>query len=474
MSDTTNQSLQQLIDGLPSLVEHFYNDAPAPHFSRAGATKTAAFIPPVFSNWRDEQRSWAESAALLHQSHHMPELFLEGPDALKLIERLGINSVANFTIDRAKQLVVCAPSGHVIGDCIAYRLGEERFELVSGMPLQNWVEYHAVTGDYDVTITRDAPSNLNPTGGRINYRFQLDGPAAGEIFAAAIDGEMPEIGFFRTTHVTIKGSDVLVLRHGMAGHQGVEISGPYKDETLVRDAILEAGKAHGIRPVGTTAYFSTPLSNAWMAYPVPAIFDDESLRDYREWLSGNGWEAHTELGGSFVSSDIRDYYATPYDLGYGALVKFDHDFIGREALESLPAEARRTKVSLVWNRDDVERIFSSQFGTGVRYKSIEFPVSYYAWNQFDEVRDGAGAFAGVSCHAGYVNPDGEAVSLAMLDADHAIPGSEVIITWGEPNGGSRKPQVEQHEQTTIRATVYPAPFTPAVRDRFRESVGAAR
>jgi vanillate/3-O-methylgallate O-demethylase len=48
----------------------------------------------------------------------------------------------------------------------------------------------------------------------------------------------------------------------------------------------------------------------------------------------------------------------------------------------------------------------------------------------------------------------------------------VRVTWGEPGGGSRKAQVEQHEQTTIRATVAPAPFTPAVRERFREAVGA--
>jgi len=263
-----------------------------------------------------------------------------------------------------------------------------------------------------------------------------------------------------------------VLRHGMAGHQGVEISGAFDEETEVRDAILAAGAPHGILPVGTQAYFSTPLSNAWMAYPVPGIFTGEDLRDYREWLSGSGWEAHTELGGSYVSDNIEDYYVTPYDLGYGHMVKFDHDFIGRESLEALPAEKKRQKVVLVWDHDDVQRVYASQFGAGPRYKAIEFPVAYYAWNQFDAVSDPAGAFAGVSCHAGYINPDGEMLSLAMLDAAHAIPGTQVLITWGEPNGGSRKPQVEQHEQTTIRATVAPAPFTPAVRERFREAVGA--
>ena len=74
----------------------------------------------------------------------------------------------------------------MIGDCIAYRLGEQSFELVSGMPLQNWVHYDAERGGWDVHVTRDAPSNLNPAGRRTNYRFQLDGPNAGAIFAAAI------------------------------------------------------------------------------------------------------------------------------------------------------------------------------------------------------------------------------------------------------------------------------------------------
>jgi hypothetical protein len=83
MPQGNEESLQQLIDRLPGLVEHFYNDAPAPHFSRAGTGKTAPFSPPAFTNWRDEQRSGAETAALLHQSHHMPELFLDGPDALR-------------------------------------------------------------------------------------------------------------------------------------------------------------------------------------------------------------------------------------------------------------------------------------------------------------------------------------------------------------------------------------------------------
>ena len=472
MTQGTGESLQQLIDRTPDLVDYFYNDAVAPHFSRASVAKTAPHIPPAYTNWRDEQRAWYETAALLHQSHHMPELFVEGPDALRLMERLGINSVKNWTVDRAKQFVACSPSGHIIGDCVAHRLDEQKFELISGMPVIDWVHYNAETGGYDVRIIKDEPTNINTTGKRINFRFQLEGPNARKIFDKVVEGDAPEIKFFHTARVKISGVDVLVLRHGMAGHTGVELSGPYEHADKVRNAILEVGQAFGIVPVGTMAYFSTQFSDAWMPYPVAGIFTGEEMRGFREWLSATGWEANTEIGGSFRSPNIEDYYVTPYDLGYGSIMKFDHDFIGREALENLPVEKRRTKRALVWNREDVARVFASQFGSGPRYKSIELPITNYSWNQFDEVRNPAGELIGLSCHAGYLNPEGELISHATMNHGHDEIGSEVLVTWGEPDGGSRKPHVERHEQTQIRATIAAAPFSAAVQRLMRSSTNA--
>ena len=59
----------------------------------------------------------------------------------------------------------------------------------------------------------------------------------------------------------------------------------------------------------------------------------------------------------------------------------------------------------------------------------------------------------------------------LFDAGHATPGEEVTILWGEPDGGSRKPRVELHQQTLVRATVAPAPYPSAVRQNMRASVG---
>ncbi len=56
---------------------------------------------------------------------------------------------------------------------------------------------------------------------------------------------------------------------------------------------------------------------------------------------------------------------TPYDLGYGRSVAFDHDFIGRAALERHAAEQKRVKVTLVWNPEDVAAAVRSLFEPGI-------------------------------------------------------------------------------------------------------------
>jgi len=62
------------------------------------------------------------------------------------------------------------------------------------------------------------------------------------------------------------------------------------------------------------------------------------------------------------------------------------------------------------------------------------------------------------------------LSLAILDPRHATPGTEVVLLWGEPNGGSRKKHVERHQQVQIRATVAPAPYSAKVRQMKRAAI----
>ena len=75
-------------------------------------------VPSEYSNWRDEQKAWRDTAVLFDQSHHMANLYVKGPDALKLLSHLATNSFANFPVNRAKQFAPCSYDGYVIGDGI--------------------------------------------------------------------------------------------------------------------------------------------------------------------------------------------------------------------------------------------------------------------------------------------------------------------------------------------------------------------
>ena len=62
-------------------------------------------MKPEYSNWRDEQRAWATTAVLFDQSFHMTDVYFRGPDALRLLSDLGVNSFRNFGKNKAKQFV---------------------------------------------------------------------------------------------------------------------------------------------------------------------------------------------------------------------------------------------------------------------------------------------------------------------------------------------------------------------------------
>jgi vanillate/3-O-methylgallate O-demethylase len=253
----------------------------------------------------------------------------------------------------------------------------------------------------------------------------------------------------------------------MVGQPGWELWGPWEQGDAVRNAIVEAGQAFGIRQVGARAYPTSCLESGWIPSPLPAVYTGEQMKKYREWLSAKSYEGMASLGGSFVSSDVRDYYLTPYDLGYGPFVKFDHDFIGRAALEKIASKPGRKKVTLVWNGDDMARVFRSMNNTdGDGAKYIDLPLANYATLPYDKVLKG-GKPIGLSTYTGYTYNERAIVSLAMLNPEHADAGNEVTIVWGEENGGTTKPTVERHVQTEIRATVAPAPISEVARDAYR-------
>jgi glycine cleavage system aminomethyltransferase T len=454
----SERSLEDVLGTVESPVELLRNSQAGPNVYPG--------VPAEYTNWRDEQTAWQTTCVLFNQSYHMADLAVEGPDSATLLSGLAVNSFDGFTVDKAKHFVPCTPDGYVIGDVILFHLDENRFNLVGRAPALNWVTYHAETGGYDVKVELDQRWALRTDARRKSYRFQVQGPNAMHVIEKVLGGPPPELRFFNMTAVTIAGKAVRALRHGMVGQPGWELFGPWDDEAPVREALLEAGEEFGLRQAGGRAYSSNTLESGWIPSPLPAVYSGESLKAYRQWLPAAGYEGSASIGGSFSSDEIEDYYFTPWDLGYGSYVKFDHDFVGRDALERTAGDEHRQKVTLALDDDDVTSTIGTMFGKDERAKFVDWPSAVYCMHPFDRVTVD-GETVGLSTWIGYSANEGKMLTLAVVEAEYAEPGTEVTFVWGEEGGGSAKPTVERHVQTELRAVVSPVPYVEVVRRSYR-------
>jgi vanillate/3-O-methylgallate O-demethylase len=280
---------------------------------------------------------------------------------------------------------------------------------------------------------------------------------------------LPEIKFFNFDAINIKGRKVRALRHGMAGEPGLEIWGPYEERDEIRSAVMDAGKDVGIVAVGSRTYASNTLESGWIPSPLPAVYTGEKMKKYREWLPAHGYEGTGSIGGSFVSDNIEDYYLTPFELGYGPFVKFDHDFVGRDALEKMAKEQRpqRKKVTFEWNGDDLGKILASLCDReNEPYKFFDLPIANYASSSYDAVTMD-GRVVGLSMFTGYSHNERCGLSLGVVDQNINV-GDVLNLVWGEEEGGTKKPTVERHRQCEVRVKVAAVPYSRDAREGYHQ------
>jgi vanillate/3-O-methylgallate O-demethylase len=392
---------------------------------------------PEYTDWMDESMSWKETCYIGDWSFLWERKF-KGPDALKLFSDVSVNSFAKFDIGQAKHVIHCNPEGFVIHEGILSRLGAEEFMLFGRGGF--WVDYQLRHGRYNASSEE---TDL--------YNFQVSGPRAVDVVEKAAGQSLRDIRFMHFGKIRIRGRELWALRQGMAGEIGYELQGPRADAQEVYDAILEAGQEFGIRRLGGRAAFINHLEACFPTIVtdyLPAIFG-EDMQDYlREFKAAMPAFASTfNIAGSFEADDVRAWYRSPIELGWGKSVKFDHDFIGRAALEKELAQPRRVIRTLVWNAEDVLDVYASLFRQGSPYSFMELPRDQRGFMYADRVEKD-GRLVGVATSRGYSFYFRQMLSLCTIDVAHSEPGTEVAVIWGEPG----------QPQKTIRATVAPAPY----------------
>jgi glycine cleavage system aminomethyltransferase T len=400
----------------------------------------STFEPWEYTDWIDESISCKDT---LHIGDWSPlaKMLVRGREALKFFSNIAVNSFTQFDVGQAKHIILCNCSGKVMGEGVLMKLAEEEYFFTSG-PGVAWADYQFRKGSYDAEATQIGPRQ---------FILQIQGPNSLLVMEKATGENLRDIGFMRFRDTQIGNLRFKALRQGMSGEIGYELHGPIEHAQEIFNTLVAHGRDYGIRRLGgrskmvthVEACFPTPSVDY-----VPALFGEEEKEFMATYFSANAQANYRKTDGSFEYSDISALYRTPLELGWRKNVKFDHDFIGRAALEPEVAAPKRTIVTLVWNAEDVASVYASLLSKNATpYLYMEMPRNILGCVFADKVMKD-GKIVGVSTSRCYSYYFREMLSLCVIDIALAVPGADVTVIWGRPSGPQRE----------IRATVAPAPY----------------
>jgi vanillate/3-O-methylgallate O-demethylase len=399
-------------------------------YYRIGLGQFNWFVPHEYTGWRDEQLSWKKTA-YIHGT--LPSIFyrFSGPDVTKFLSKYTVNSFAKAAIGGAKHFITVNEKGLITSDGVLLRVAEDAYEATCAH------SYLAALQSNPEKFNVVASEDLTPS----IFLFQVGGPRSLEILEAATGEDLHDIKFMHFRNTSINGKKFRILRFGMAATLAYELHGNVKDGPEIYDAIYQTGKAFGIRRLGLHTYLMQHTENGFLQFNYHYDLDISYFLNAKVLGSGKDY------------SGLRN----PYELNWGRKVKFDHDFVGREALEKIATNPLRATVTLEWNAEDIADIYRSQFeGTETEpYQEFKFVNDFNDWDNEgknvhfqDKVTDAKGKYIGLSSgrqHSYYYK---RMISLGCLDLAYTKEGTEVIVVWGNP--GTR--------QKNIRAKVARFPY----------------
>lgn len=398
-------------------------------------------LPYEFTGPRDEYLACRRTAWLGIALNTTPIYDVTGSDAVKLFNRICVNKdFGLMNVGASKHALICNEKGQMLADGVVMKIGEALYRTYWMAPV---LQYYLETSD------------LNVQGNYVMDEFflQLDGPKSLEILEEALQMDLHDIKFARNKKVLFQGAEIIIHRLGMSGALAYEIHGNEKDFEIVYTklrTVLEKydGKLQGFRNYCTVNHTTAGYPNQNIHFLYPYFSSNPGLAKWAEQVHPN----QSYLGSA--ADSIENAFSTPYDVGWGYLVNFNHDFMGKEALLKISETPPYKAVTLEWNSEDVADVFASQF-KGDR-KDMYEPIEYFSG--FDDMSQrmavhidyvlADGKKIGIASGKTYAYYENRMISLAKIKPEFAIEGKEISVLWGS----------SEYPQKEIRAKVAAFPY----------------
>lgn len=412
------------------------------------------YLPYEYTGYADEIVASKTSAYLGISLNGSPIYDVKGSDATKFMNSICVNNFDNMKNNSIKHAIICNEKGQILTDGVAMKLADDHFRTYWLLPV---IDFFLIK------------SGMNVEGVMMSgqeFFFQLAGPKSLEILEQACESDLHDIKFAKHRVATIAGKSVRILRLGMSGTLAYEIHGDMTDADIVYSKIWENAAPTGAKKLGNVAYCmnhtEAGFPNINMHYPLP-WYEDPELAAYLNERMGAGYYNMNRILLGSVGQDVEKRFKNPYQCGWGHKVKFDHDFVGRNALEKIAQEDKTRLVTLEWNADDVADIYASQFRGGdvEPYYNIDdrpndiyfnvqgFEFYYHADLVFSDGKE-IGTSAGRLKSVYYKRM----ISLGFIDKEYAVEGKELTVLWGAPNT----------KQKEVRVTVARCPYVDFINN----------
>jgi aminomethyltransferase len=369
------------------------------------------FASSVYADFHDIEYNAIREAAALIDVSPLYKYLVTGPGATRLVDRVITRDATSLAVGGVVYTPWCDENGKVVDDGTVHRLDERRYRWTAADPQLRWLRQNSTGLDVTITEETDATAAL-----------ALQGPLSRDVLEAATGKSFADLGYFRRRTAKIGRVALDVSRTGYTGDLGYELWIPTGRAVAVWDALVEAGRAYGLRPAGMVALDVVRLEAGLILLEV----------DYT----------------SARHAMTPDQHYSPFEIGLGRLVNFDKgDFVGRLALER---EARaggpaRRLVGLQLDWYDIEGLYDAQGLPPAISPTVDrSPVPVYSGSRQ----------VGRATSHGWSPILKQAIALASVPPQHEGIGSHLEVEWTVEGRRGR-----------VAATVVPLPFLDLPRKR---------
>jgi aminomethyltransferase len=264
----------------------------------------AGYEMPIQYSGISAEHQAVRTAAGLFDVSHMGELEVKGPGAVAWVDQLITNDLGRLSDNKAVYTCACNERGTILDDLIVYRKSSDDVLVVCNASNRDKIAAHFVGRQKPGVSVRDASDDY--------ALLALQGPRAFDVWDAA-GGDRAlrtSLRSFQFTRTNLGGAELTIARTGYTGEDGVELFLPPDRASTVWNRLIEAGKAHGLSPIGLGARDTLRL------------------------------EAKLALYGNDI-----DETTNPLEAGLAWVVKFEKaDFLGKAALHEVRASGLTRKL----------------------------------------------------------------------------------------------------------------------------------